>query len=294
MSDIFVPRPIEELALTWPKDLDHISASSLKMACRCPEQWRQVYVKGRRVIPNAAMIAGSADHAAIEHSMIRKIHSHMDLPVKDVQDYFVNDLEERVEEVGLADLEVKKGSDKIHGISAKQIELSKIKEAGVTFVTNYHTQASPRIQPTDVEREFTIKPERFPVNVVGRIDLIATLDNQGPRIIDRKRRGSFLKKPEPEWVVQGRVYQLAEDLPHEWHITYTKNGTMAIGGGDYTIEPWPQWKSKKLLSDVIGEIGYYMQRYGPDDNWPARGQLHTWACNYCAFKDDKSCWAWKD
>ena len=34
--DLFTPRTMEELSMTWPSDLDHISASSLKMACRCP------------------------------------------------------------------------------------------------------------------------------------------------------------------------------------------------------------------------------------------------------------------
>jgi hypothetical protein len=293
MTDLFVPQTIEELSLTWPEELDHISASSLKMACRCPEQWRQVYVLGRRVVPNAAMIAGSADHAAVEHSMVQKIHSHVDLPVREVQDRFVTELEDRVGEVGIADLEVKKGSEKLKGVTAKQVELGKIKEAGVVFVGNYHTHASPRIQPVTVEEEFSFRPSGFPVNVVGRIDITATVDGKTPRIIDRKRRGSFNKKPEPEWVVQGRIYQLVKEIPHEWHITFTKNGSLQIGGDNYTIEPQPRWKSEKLLSHVIGEIGYFMQRYGPDEPWPARGQLHTWACGYCACRDGGSCWAWR-
>jgi hypothetical protein len=295
VKETFVPRTMEELSLTWPKELDHISASSLKMACRCPEQWRQVYVKGRRVPPNAAMIAGSSDHAAIEYSMDQKVHTYMDLPVGVVQDKFVNEMEERVEEVGWADLEVKKGSEKIKALSVKKEEVGKLKQAGVVFVGNYQTTASPRIQPIAVEQEFTIKPPGLPVNVEGRIDLIADIDwSTNTRIVDRKRRGSFNKKPEPEWVVQGRIYQLAVELPHEWHITFTRNGSMQIGGDNYTIKPQPRWKSEKLLSHVVGEIGYFMQKYGPDDEWPARGQLHTWACGYCAFRDDNTCWAWKD
>src|SRR5215831_16727955 len=273
MSEVFVPRPLEELSLTWPRNLDHISASSLKMACRCPEQWRMVYVKGRRVPPNAAMIAGSSDHAAIEYSMQQKIHTYQDLPVGVVQERFVYELEERVEEVGIADLEVKKRGEKLSGVSAKREELGKLKESGVIFVGNYQTQVSPRVQPTAVEQEFVLRNDKFPVKVEGRIDLIGTIDKDvAPRIIDRKRRGSFNKKPEPEWVVQGRIYQLAHEYPHDWHVTFTRNGSIQMGGDAYTIEPQPRWKSEKLLEHVIGEIGYYMQRFGPDENWPARGQ----------------------
>lgn len=35
MTELFIPRTLEELALEWPPELDHISASSLKMAVRC-------------------------------------------------------------------------------------------------------------------------------------------------------------------------------------------------------------------------------------------------------------------
>lgn len=240
------------------------------------------------------MISGSADHAAIEMSMAQKVQTHVDLPVNDVEERFITEMAERIEEVGFADLEVKKGSEKIKSISAKRAEVGRITQEGVIFVADYHRIASPHIQPLTVEEEFTIRPSGFPVNVEGRIDITANItDRKRPVIIDRKRRGSFNKKPEPEWVVQAEIYQLVKPLPHEWHITFTKNGKIQMGGEAYTLDPQPKWKSEKMLSHVIGEIGYYMQRYGPDENWPARGKLHTWACNYCAFRDDNTCWAWK-
>ena len=47
----FVPRTLEDLAYDFPPALQHLSASSLKMAVRCEEQWRQRYILGRREVP---------------------------------------------------------------------------------------------------------------------------------------------------------------------------------------------------------------------------------------------------
>jgi hypothetical protein len=226
--------------------------------------------------------------------MEQKIHTFKDLPIGMVQDRFISEMDERIEDVGWNDLEVKKGSEKLKAIGEKKREVGKIMRDGTKFVGAYHGQASPRIQPEVVEHPFELQPEGFPVKVVGRIDVIASVDGSPPKIIDRKRRGSFNKKPEPEWVVQGRIYQLVREIPHEWHITFTRSGEIRMGGDAYTIQPEPRWKSEKLLSHTIGEVGYFMSRYGPDEPWPARGQLHTWACNYCAFKDDKTCWFYKE
>jgi len=240
------------------------------------------------------MIAGSSDHAAIEMSMVQKIKTYSDLPVYDVQERFITEMQERVDEVGLSDLEVKKGQERLTGVPAKRKELDRLTREGTTLVGAYQTVISPTVQPTAVEEAFELSPVGFPVKVVGRLDLVGSVNEGTPRIIDRKRRGGSSRKAEPEWVVQGRVYQLVREIPHDWHVTFVKSGRIQAGGDGYTILPEPRWKTERMLSDVIADIGHYMVRYGPDDPWPAKGQLHTWACNYCAFRDDKTCWAYKE
>ena len=58
----------------WPMaELPHISATSLRMFKRCPEQYRRRYLLGEKVPPAANMIWGSADHAAIGYNLAQKI-----------------------------------------------------------------------------------------------------------------------------------------------------------------------------------------------------------------------------
>ena len=127
----FVPRPLEELATDWPPELDHISASSVKMAARCPEQWRQRYVLGRKTPPAAALVLGRADHAAVEHSMVQKQTSFVDLPVTEVKDKFIAVVDDEIDrDGGYAELEVRDGKEQIRAIAKKKRVVGEMKRAG--------------------------------------------------------------------------------------------------------------------------------------------------------------------
>jgi hypothetical protein len=57
--------------LTLP--VDHLSATQISMLNRCPEQYRQRYVLGKKERPGAALIVGGAFHEAIEDGLRNKI-----------------------------------------------------------------------------------------------------------------------------------------------------------------------------------------------------------------------------
>src|SRR3954467_997473 len=57
--------------LTLP--VDHLSATQISMLNRCPEQYRQRYVLGKKERPGAALIVGGAFHEAIEEDFLSKI-----------------------------------------------------------------------------------------------------------------------------------------------------------------------------------------------------------------------------
>ena len=92
--------PLLDSPEAWPHDLDHFSASSVKMLVRCPEQWRQRYVLGKRYPPAINLLTGRADHSAIEASMVDKINTTKDWPVKEVRDRFADVLKEEIEKEG--------------------------------------------------------------------------------------------------------------------------------------------------------------------------------------------------
>jgi hypothetical protein len=193
----FVPRTLEELQETWPKGLDHISATSIKMAARCPEQWRLRYVKGLKMPPAAVLLQGRADHAAIEHSMRQKVNTQNDLPLGEVQDFFVNSFEQEIEsEGGVGSVEVRDVTSRAGKIKV----LDGMKQQGQRNVAAYHNQFSPTIQPSGVEVEFNLPVKGLPVVVNGYIDLVGNRDGEGV-IIDRKGSGRARYKPEPEWTI---------------------------------------------------------------------------------------------
>lgn len=285
----FVPRTLEELQEVWPASLAHISASGVKMAARCPEQWRQRYVLGKKLPPAAALLQGRADHAAIEHSMRQKITTQNDLPVGEVQDFFLASFEQEIEaEGGLAELEVRNADSKAQKI--KVVDAMKL--SGQRDVAAYQSKASPTIMPSAVEQEFTLDVLDLPVKVLGYIDLIGERSEQ-PLIIDRKGSGRARYKPEPEWTIQAEVYQLANPLPFQWHITNTKTGALLLPEQyeGLQMEVVNRRRAERTLQQIVAEIGHYMRTYGPEGDWPTRGKLHSWACSYCGFRPD--CWGWQ-
>lgn len=284
----FEPRSLEDLAVTWPRDLDHFSASSLKMAVRCPEQWRQRYVHGRRVPPSLSMLVGRADHAAIEHSMKPKIETGVDLPLGEVREKYVNVLETEVDNAGgLTELEQRDNLKK---------EYDKARTHGQDVVQAYHTTVSPHFQPLAMEKKFELHPADLPVRVTGYIDMVATDVNAFlPVMVDRKGSTRARWKPEPEWVIQAEIYQLAEPVPHEWHVSVATQSPRVIlpaKDNQLRLDVVPKQRAHKMLEQVVAEIGFYYIKYGPDEPWPAKGKLHPWACGYCGYRP--TCWGWAE
>lgn len=298
MSDTFSPRSLHELELTFPPELEHISASSLKMAVRCEEQWRQRYILGKRLPPALAMISGRADHRAIEYSMAQKITTYEDLPVPEVEARFLDELESEVEkEGGINEIEVRGAESK----SEKLKVFDEERKHGPSVVAAYQRLASPYIQPVAVEKEFRLQVADVPVEVLGYIDLIVEDpvdqgEHQLPtsqRIVDRKRRSRKSLKIEPEWSIQAEIYQLAEPLAHEWHLSVTTKQPQVVAfEPELTQLLPPHERSERLLRQLVYKIGWLYQRFGPDEPWPTTGKLHPWACSYCGFREE--CWGWKN
>src|SRR3954464_1428880 len=72
----------------WNLPIDHWSPSSLSMLRRCPYQWQQRYIHGRKERPAEAPVVGPAVHAALERNFAQKIESHVDIPTADLIEWF--------------------------------------------------------------------------------------------------------------------------------------------------------------------------------------------------------------
>jgi hypothetical protein len=266
----------------WPAELrEHLSASSLGTFLRCPEQFRRVYLLGQRARPGAALVWGSADHYAHEQNFAQKILSHTDIAKPEVELAFAEGFDRSIDEQG-GEGEVDWGDDKP----------SALKDKGVKLVGVYHEQVSPRVQPTAVEKAVKLELEGVPVPVIGRVD-IATETT----LIEGKTAASKKREPEPQWRLQGALYQLATGLPLEWHVK-TKTKLPAV----YTPleEPGLRFVASKLLLDttvermrrVVASMLYLYSLYGADEPWPTAAPDYGWACGYCGFRPE--CVWWKD
>jgi hypothetical protein len=114
------------------------------------------------------------------------------------------------------------------------------------------------------------------------------------RIIDRKRSGRAKNKPEPEWLLQADIYQLAVPLPHDWHVSVTTKMPKVQLPEDLASlrhEVQPRERVERMLVMLVRKLGWLYQTFGPDEPWPTQGTLHPWACGFCGYRDD--CWAWK-
>lgn len=283
----FTPRSLAELELEFPPDIAHLSATGLKTAMRCAEQYRRVYVKGQRKAPSLSMVAGRADHKAIEISMEQKIETGEDLPVNQVQSEFLRTLEEEVESSGgLKELEDKPDT-------ATWDQTRRLGEIGVG---QYQRLVSPSITPVAVEEEFSLDLPGLPVPLIGYLDLVGFAGAGGKlRIIDRKRSKRAPYNLAPDWRFQASLYQLHRPLPHDWHVTVasprSRNVDIIANDPRFTLAPDDPKVATQLVSGVAAQIGFLYQRYGPDEEWPATGVTHPFACGYCGFRPE--CWAWK-
>lgn len=266
--------PSEAPALAWPAGLpDHLSPSSLKTWMRCREQWRQVYLLGKRQRPAAAMIWGSAHNfALVEQNFAQKIGTGEDLSVGDVELAFAEGFDQRVDR---------------EDVDWKTDKPAEIKDRGVKLAAAYHQQVSASVYPLTVEESFSIDVPGVPVPVVGRMDV-----TEETRTIDLKTGGK--REMNADNVFQGRVYQLARPVAMEFHLA-TKTKVPGI----YTPPEYPEFgfayseveqaRTRTVLALLAADIASTYAQFGPDQTWPG-AFTYGWACSYCGFKPTCAYW----
>lgn len=288
----FNPRTPEELAETWPPELDHVSASSLKQFARCPEQWRTVRLQGLRQRPAGAIIQGKADHAAIgEHFQIQ-IEDGVGLRLADVEDSFVSHFEREVNNEGLTEIDWGKTATATSARSAA----SKVKDAGVKLVGEYHSTVIPYFKAEHVETAFALQLPDLPIRIDGYIDVqgtyVSPFDGEPTSdLVIIERKTAARAGMNPETVMQGRIYQLAEALDVDVHVS-VKRGFIEWGTPALRIAYSPELYTLTVqqVGQLLRTMAFYYTQYGPDHPWPGN-ITHPWACNYCGFRPN--CHWWK-
>ena len=268
---------------TWTLPIEHLSSTSLGMLARCPEQFRNRYVLGRKERPGEALVIGTAVHLAAEENFAQKVESGEDISLPDMEAFYqdvafpqaISEREEQGDEI------------------AWDTGPDGARKRGRAITLGYHLQVSPRVLPisveTRVEADFGL-----PVPVIGYAD-IRTADE----VIDIKTGNKARRQIKPEWRIQSAVYSTITEQPVDFHCVSatqkdfraTVNTPLESPELSVWLPPEAREETKRNVRVMAGMALAFMEQIGPDHPWPTTGMVHPWACNYCGFKP--GCPAWK-
>jgi hypothetical protein len=266
-------------ALDWQLPVGHLSPSSLKMAMRCPRQWQERYIAGRKERPGAAVTLGSAEWDAHVINYEQKRTSGVDLP--DITDAYAESWDAAVaKNGGLGEIKWNDGQD-----------WTDVQTLGLNMAKTYHAQVSPRIQPLTVEMRVEFPIAGIPVPVLGFIDLC-----QANTTVEHKTGAKALSKPKTEWTFQNRIYQTYTRQGAEVHLVTKAKEPKVITPLEQPemFLPYNEVQAKateKLVANVAWNLNHYYTTLGPDEPWPQHGVVSDWACGWCAYRGN--CPAWR-
>jgi len=273
----------EEAPPDWNLPIDHWSPSSFAMLQRCPRQWQERYIHGRKERPAESIVVGSAVHVAVEMNFKQKIESHADVPTADLLDYY-----ESAWPVVISQQQENAGDDVLWDTDANEAG-----KRGRLMLAAYQNIVAPRIQPLAVETFVTVDVG-LPIPIEGRFDV-----ERDASVIDLKSGKRAQRKPKEAWRIQGVVYGEARNKAVEFHSISASQSSSKVTvvtpleSELLLIQPsWAERQSRlRILRALSDEACFYMERYGPDEPWPPKGVYHDWACDYCGYRSD--CPAWR-
>ena len=289
--------PAQEAPL-WPERIQHLSATSIGMFRRCPEQFRQRYILGRKERPGEGLVVGSAFHEGVEYNYAQKIQSHEDRPVAEVVEY--------LQDVGVPKvLEEQGGAEEISwdsGDAVKGVDL--LRRDSERILIRYHEDVVPRIQPVSLEEQLYIHDPRLRVPIIGYIDVRSAyemvMDNTSvwvpDRVIDTKTGKQSVSKLKPSWMLQATIYSAMTNLPVEYHsISRAKVPKITTGleSSDMVFTP-NEVKTENVIrsaSQIAEMIAWMYSTYGPDETWPTMGRFADWSmsfspCTNCGYRKE--------
>lgn len=263
--------------------LDHLSPSSLSMLRRCPRQFQERYLFGKKERPAEAPLIGTAVHAGLELNFGQKITSGVDMPTAELLGWY--------SDVGF-DATIEAEQQKGGGEVAWDTDPERAKTRGRVMLGEYHNLVAPRIQPVSVEGSFSVNLGA-PVPVVGRFDV-----ERAESVIDLKTGKRKTSKPKEAWRIQGAVYNLARGKPVEFHsLSATENNAVSIVTPLEAEELLVSLSAHELsimaqdVQALAALACLLMELYGVERPWPTWGRFHDWACSYCGFRSQCPAWS---
>lgn len=270
---------------TWlDGHIGHLSASSLGMFRRCPRQWQQRYLKGRKEPPGEALVIGNFFHETLNWNYGQKIVSHEDRPLSEVIEFLQDAAVPRVVDAAGGVGEIRwDTSDPDKGLDAARSDSQRI-------TTAYHSQILPRMQPVATEQRLEWHIDGMPVPLIGFLDTITAHS-----VVDTKTGKQAVSKLKPSWQLQADIYSSWCGLPIEYHTINRAASPKIVTPleSEALLVQTTQAEARNLLNVMIEmtkQIEWMYETYG-DGEWPANGRYADWTqnispCGYCGYKKD--------
>jgi hypothetical protein len=284
--------PQQQEPESWIPEIRHLSASSIGMFRRCPEQFRQRYLLGRKEKPGEGLVVGSFFHETLEHNYRTKVETHEDRPLPELREYLYDVAVPKV-------LEANGGEDEIQWDPGSGLENAKDDTERITLA--YAKRVMPRVQPVAVEQQFNI-PFGAPVPLNGYLDVLAGVEVEmdtdaiwmPTHVLDTKTGKQARSKLKPDWRLQGTIYAAATNLPVEYQtISRAKIPKIVTGleSEDLVVRPTEAQKLNVLsvALRVSIMIKHLYDTIGPGEVWPTLGAFPDWSmqtlpCDFCGYR----------
>ena len=264
----------------------HLSASSLGMFRRCPRQWQQRYLKGRKEPPGEGLIVGNFFHETIGHNYQSKITTHEDRPLSELVEYLEDKAIPKV-------INTAGGVGEIRWDDQPEKALEKSRSDSRRMLGTYHTTVLPRMQPVAVEQKIEWHIDGVPVPIIGYLDTILA-----DRVVDTKTGKKSVTKPKPDWHLAADIYSSNIGRTIEYQsISRVGKITTALESEELLITP-SQQRARNLIGTIqkmARQIQWMYDTYGPDEDWPTWGRYADWSmsvlpCNFCGYRKDCPAW----
>ena len=263
--------------MDWVLPVQHLSVSQLNMFLRCERSYQQKYILHDRAPASHDQVLGSAVHGAVQFGL-----THDDFKPVEVADYF----REFSWPNAIEDQENDQGVD-WHDEDPAGLALR-----GEAMVQTYMTQVAPRLQVSEIEKRFELHLPAVPVPIIGYVDITQT----GTRpAIDIKTSSKAQNTILPTWLLQGRVYQLVEERPIDWHVITKQSTPQVITSVESPalLQPYSEIqgeRTKVLVERLAWRINHTYRNLGEHEDWDWTGIQHTFACKRCHWRGNCPGW----
>jgi len=163
----------------------------------CGEQFRRRYIEGEKIPPAVAMIVGTGTDESVNQNMRHKMENGKLMELAQVKAVARDALGNAWSKgVWLSDDEAKIGPSKVKGQAIDKT---------VRLATVHATQKAEKINPTHVQRKWTVELKGYPVDLAGTIDV----QEGGKWVRDTKTSGKTPNQNMADKSMQLTTYAMA-------------------------------------------------------------------------------------